>query len=204
MVKKKKSEDECMIAQMLFLSARLHYRGAESCNKSRLNYQGIEQLLHTAICIELILHSIELSLKLSLLLEGISPIPTHDIFKLYEKVANGGKNQLNLQSKIVNTFNNSAEANKFSKSTGIEIVTCIKKHRLTYENLRYLFVEKNFQSVPSWEISHDDVRILWFLSMSLLIINEELMGNHGISVLPPELPKTGAKDSKISFQLGSK
>ena len=205
MVENKKSEKDPMVAQLMMSAARAYYHASESCLKDRDNYKGYDNLTFHVVCLFLKFHSIEISLKLSLFLENISVEPTHNIFQLYEQTASVGNAQRNLQGNIVDFFNQCAEADKLPKCTGDDIETCLKRHRLSNVDFRYFGVEKDFQSAVAWAITDDEVRIILYLSASLLNLNLELMDQHGISVIPTELPKKGAsKDSKTRYQFASK
>ena len=82
------------VAQMTMLAAQAHYRAAVCClNDLDTKPPDMDHLYFLMVSTELILHSIEHSLKLALFIEGISFLSDHDIFILYKQVSGSDKNQ---------------------------------------------------------------------------------------------------------------
>ena len=80
------------VAQATMMAAQAHHQGAELCINS-LNGRPVDHYLvyFSAVSAELLLHSIEQSLKLTLVLNEVplakrNSKPGHDIFELYKKV----------------------------------------------------------------------------------------------------------------------
>ncbi len=189
MVEKERTEEyRTRNARLTMYAARGHFHAAVCCyNSLEQNNEVTYRTCLSPVIAELILLSIEHSLKLSLFLEDIDFEPDHDIYKMYKLVLSESENQLNLQSKIVDIANRYAEENKFPKipkRRGNEIEACIKRNRSSYVNFRYFGVKKDFRSAPTLEIPSGDIHILYCFSRSLIKINEDLMEKHGISVFP--------------------
>ena len=83
MVDKEKAAEDRTVAQMTMFAAQAHYRAAVCClNDLDKQNIGIDHVYFIPLSVQLILHSIEHSLKLALLLEDISFEKDHNIYTL--------------------------------------------------------------------------------------------------------------------------
>ena len=157
------------------------------------------------VAAELLLHSIEQSLKLTL---ALGQVPTeelskfdHDIHKLYKEVIGDHTREMDTKGEIVRITNIYTSRYGFTPVNEADIKGCINKHRSSYVSFRYFGVPKNFSSVPSWKLDWDDLRLLACLCPSLIEINICQATKSGIRVQPSLRQNGATKGINFTFKM---
>ena len=195
------------VAQATMMAAQAHHQAAELC-LNNLNGRPVEHYLFyfSAVSAELLLHSIEQSLKLTLVLNDVplakrNSKPGHDIFELYKKVICYCKGEKDIQSEIVRITNIYASKYGFAQVREVGISKCIQKHKLSYVKIRYFGVDKSFSSVPDMELDWDDLRLLSCLCPGLIEINIYRMKKCGIPSRLSLRQNSNTKLFEFTFQI---
>ena len=178
-----KSTETVRIAHTMMMAAIAHYTTSVYClDAPQAKASSMGKYYFHIVASELMLLSIEHSLKLSLFLETSSFPPKHNIFKLYEQVLREANFYDNFQHKVIRGVNNHASSIALPHIEEDTILRCLKKHDSSYMNFRYFGVAKDAQSVFQWEITAQEIKILYCLSITLLDINIDRCREHGMPI----------------------
>ena len=207
MVNRESDAEFRAVAQAMMMAAQAHHQAAELCLNS-LNGRPVDHYLFyfSAVSAELLLLSIEQSLKLTLVLNEVplakrNSKPDHDIFKLYEKLICYCKGEKDIPSEIVRITNAYASRYGFPQVREVGISKCIEKHKLSYVGIRYFGVDKSFSSVPDIEFDWDDLRLLSCLCPGLIEINIDQMKKCGIPSRLSLRQNSNTKLFEFTFQM---
>ena len=139
--------------------------------------------LFSVVGFGLILLSIEQSMKLLLLLKFNYFKPKHNIFDLYKNMKRDFGKDIGdeLVRGIVRRMNLLGMQNSFAHIAEAELDDCLKVHRMSYTDLRYLGLDKDLKQVD-WEIDMRDNQIMQCLAMSLISMNGVEMRDRGMIV----------------------
>lgn len=148
-------------------------------------------LIPTAVSAELALLSIEQSLKLLLFLRysDVQSGNTHDLHRLYKELKNKSGGREVIRQNIVKKMNTEGKTLDIEPVSEAELEDCLEKHKLLYNNIRYLGVAKlgSHQAINPFDISPREVQILQLFAFALIHLNTIEMNKRGIA--PPTLTK---------------
>ena len=167
----------------MMMAAIAHHQTSIYCVDSpHAKTSSMDQYYFHIVAFELILLSIEHSLKLTLLLENSINPPTHKVHTLYNKVIKCTSDRGKLQLKVVTGVNHYASSAALPFVEENSILECLKKHDSSYVNFRYFGVDKKARSVSDWEITAYEAKILYCLAATLLDINVDMLRKHGMGI----------------------
>lgn len=180
----KKDRREAVIR--LMAGAQAHQRTSVYClNNPDAKPPNIDSFFFSIVSLELILMSLEQSLRLLLLLhyDTLRADAAHAPHVLFGTMLNKSGGKAGIRSAIV------AEANTIARLQGIptmdekEIRSCLRKHDSSYTNFRHFQLEKYGGVNPSFEFQHRDVQILHCLALGLIALNMDEIRRQGLQVV---------------------
>ena len=186
-------QDKKMAVTRLMDGAQAHQRASVYCmDKPDAKPPNIDWFYFNVVSLELILMSIEQSLRLLLLLHyDITRADTgHVPAVLYKAIRNKSCGKAGIRSDIV------AMANAFGGTRGItamgekEIRKCLRKHDSSYANCRHFQLNKHGGLNPEFEFKPREVQVLHCLALGLIKLNmdeiaeRKLPGGSSMSVVP--------------------
>ena len=161
---------------------------------------NIDSFLFSTVSFELILLSVEQSLRLLLLLHfGIIRDDTnHNPHVLYGTARNRSGGKEGLREDIVHKMNELGRTENIKPIEERELVACLQKHDSSYSNFRYFHLDRQAKLNMSWELSARDVQIVHCLALTLIHLNMDEMGKQGI---PAMLSMSAVPESEITENL---
>ena len=133
------------------------------------------------VSFEMILLSIEQSMKLSLMLHfSHTPDKTHDIYDLFNDITDKSGNLKGLQRKILSSANKIGSTQDIPTISEDELKKIFKRHKSSYLNVRYFGLDKQFQS-QKWEIRTRDIQVMHCIAWGFVDVNSHKMQELGIN-----------------------
>lgn len=173
-------------APRMMAAAQAHQRASGWClDKPDANPPNIDAFFFPVVSFELILLSVEQSLRLILLLHYsiVRDDTNHNPYVLYKAMQNKSGSTEGVRSEIVSKVNDLGKAEGIDPVSEKELVTCLRKHDSSYSNFRYFQLDHRARLNKNWEFSQRDVQILHCLALALIFINMDEMGKRGIGAL---------------------
>ncbi|MCY3665839.1 MAG: hypothetical protein OXH81_09295 [Gemmatimonadetes bacterium] len=167
------------------LGAMAHQRASNWCRRNPdAKLPNIDFFLFPAVSFELILLSVEQSLRLLLLLHYSMVLPgtNHNAHALYKVLTqkSGGKEGIRQDiTKETNMFIRSLGQDALSEK---DLRSCLKKHDSSYTSIRYFQLNRHGRLGEDWEILIRDQKIFHCLGSALISLNEKEMVKQGIGV----------------------
>ena len=140
----------------------------------------MDALFFPAVAFELLLNSIEQSLRLILFIQYLTPKPIHNISALYKAVINRSGGKDGIRSDIVR------RVTALGSSLGMEVITeadiraCLRKHDSSYSSFRYFGLDDEGRSTEKWEMKGYEVNVLNCLAAALIALNHDALRTRGI------------------------
>ncbi len=140
-------------------------------------------LLLNTVSFALNLFSVEQSLKILRLLYGFPFKATHDLHNLFTCIKN---NVVDFEKSFKSALNNAnkrlgeIDVNPVSKK---EIEDTLMSNRKTYEDIRYLFVDREGNPKDHWKISLRDIQVVYCIASVFIEISAKRMSQIGVSDL---------------------
>ena len=166
--------------------AQAHQRTSVWCvDKPDAKPPNIDWFFFNVVSAELILMSIEQSLRLVLLLHYsiVRDDTNHTPHVLYKAIQNKSGGEKGIRNDIVKHVNQLRTQQSLGQITEQEIVTCLKKHNLSYGNFRYFQLNHQGKLNSNFGFTTSDFQILHILAEGLIAINMEEMQKLGIGVI---------------------
>ena len=170
----------------LMAGAQAHQRASVYCHDNPdAKIPNIDWLFFNVVSLELILMSVEQSLRLLLLLhyDIIRDDTNHTPHVLYTTVRNKSGGKVGIRSKIVAMANTLAGTQKIPTMDEKEIVACLRKHNSSYTNFRYFQLNRQGRLNPQWEIKNREVQILHCVALGLITLNMDEMTTRNIPIM---------------------
>ena len=167
-------------------AAQAHQRASSWCmDKPDAKPPNIDSFFFNAVSFELILLSVEQSLRLLLLLHyGIVRDDTnHNPYVLYGTVKNRSGGKQGIRDDVVTKMNTLGQAKAIETISEKEMTACLKKHDSSYSNFRYFQLDRHARLNRQWAFSARDVQILHCLALALIHLNMDEMAKRGIRVM---------------------
>ena len=136
-----------------------------------------------AVSFELILNSIEQSLRLLLLIHFSSLHPIHNLSALYKTLLKKSGGKEGIRTQIVDRVNALGKSLNMGCITEKDICKCLNKHDSSYSSFRYFGLNDEGQATMRWEMKQYEVKILHSLALTLIEINYIEMRERGIPIL---------------------
>ena len=168
-------------AAKMMAGAQAHQHASKYCLENlNAKLPNIDGVFFPVVAFELILNSIEQSLRLTLLIHYSILKPVHNIFALYKTVLRKSLSKEGMRSEIV------SRVNVHVKSWGMEVITekdicrCLRKHDSSYSNFRYFGLDDEGRSTKKWEMTGYEIKLLHCFALALLKVNFAEMRKRGI------------------------
>lgn len=170
----------------LMFGAQAHQRASVYCmDNPAAKPPNIDSFFFNVVSMELILMSVEQSLRLLLLLRysiirsdtGHTPNVLYgDILKRNDGGASG------IRSDIVDAANAVGGCQGITPIDEREIRKCLRKHRSSYTNFRHFQLDKQGRLNPDFGFEPRDVQVLHCLALGLIKLNMDEMRRHRYEV----------------------
>lgn len=181
------TEDETKTAAArLMAGAQAHQRASVWCkDKPDAKPPNIDWFFFNVVSMELILISVEQSLRLLLLLHyGIIRDDTnHAPHVLYKAVRNKSDGRGGIRRDIVDRANDLGSTRGVRDISESEIVSCLKRHDSSYTNFRYFQLNHQGHLNPDFGFTTRDLQVLHCLSLGLIHLNMAEMERRKIGVI---------------------
>ena len=167
--------------------AQAHQRGSCWClDKPDAKPPNIDCFFFTVVAFELILLSVEQSLRLLLLLHYsiIRDDTNHNLHVLYKAIQNksGGK-EGGIREDIIKKINFLGRPEGVDPVSEKDLVVCLRKHDSSYSNFRYFQLDHHAKLNQKWEFTSRDVQILHCFALALIHLNMDEMERRGIKAI---------------------
>jgi len=173
-------------AGRMMAAAQAHQRASSYCfGKPDAKPPNIDAFFFYAVSFELILLSVEQSLRLLLLLHDGSVLDRvdHNLRVLYRSVQQKSGGKEDFCSKIIEQMNALGKPEGFDFFSEKELRQCLNKHDSSYSNFRYFQLDKQGKLNPKWEVSARDQQIMHSIALALIGINVEEMNSRGMKII---------------------
>ncbi len=180
------SEEIAVAAPHMMAAAQAHQRASGWCmDKPDAKPPNIDAFFFSAVSFELILLSVEQSLRLLLLLHhGIVRDDTnHNPHVLYGTVKNLSGGTQGTRDDIVVKMNALGQTRTIKPISEKELAACLKKHDSSYSNFRYFQLDRHARLNTQWEFTARDVQILHCLTLALVDLNMDGMAKRGMKAM---------------------
>lgn len=180
------AEEIAVAAPRMMASAQAHQRASGWCiDKPDAKPPNIDAFFFQAVSFELILLSVEQSLRLLLLLHyGIVRGDTnHNPHVLYGTVKNRSGDEMGLREDIIAKINLLGQTKGIKPVSERELAACLKKHDSSYSNFRYFQLNRHAKLDRQWQFTARDAQILHCLALALIHLNMDEMAKRGIKAM---------------------
>ena len=170
----------------MMAAAQVHQRASVWCiDKPDAKPPNIDFIFFPVVSFELILLSVEQSLRLLLLLHYsiIRDDTNHNPHVLYGDIQNKSGGKEGIRHAITNKMNLLGETRSLDPISERELKACLKKHDSSYSNFRYFQLDRQAKLNKKFEISQRDVQIFHCLALALICLNMDEMKRRGIHPL---------------------
>ena len=157
------TEEIEIAAPRMMAAAQAHQRASGWClDKPDSKPPNIDAFFFPVVSFELILLSVEQSLRLVLLLHYsiVRDDTNHNPYVLYKAVQNKSGGTEGVRNEIVSKVNELGKAEGIDPVSEKELVTCLRKHDSSYSNFRYFQLDHRARLNKNWEFSRRDMQIL--------------------------------------------
>ena len=166
--------------------AQAHQRASTWCLKNPdAKPPNIDGFFFPAVSFELILLSVEQSLRLALLLHFklVRDDTNHTPHVLYQTMQAKSGGYEGVRSAIIEKSNEYGRTHGIPYLTEHEAVACLRKHRTSYTNIRYFQLSHQGKLNPGFGYSPRDAQIMHCLALGLIHVNMDEMRRRVIGVL---------------------
>ena len=168
-------------APRMMMAAQMHQRASTYClDHPDAKPPSINGLLFPAVSFELLLLSIEQSLRLMLLLRCRIWRDIHNVHQLYRTVVEKSGSDRGMRSSIVKKMQHHSASIAMDVVTEDNIRTCLRKHDSSYSSFRYFGLDRRGNTTLHWEVKGYEVQLMHCLALSLIEINAQEMRTQGI------------------------
>lgn len=169
-----REQDKEVAVTRLMAGAQAHQRASVYCmDNPDAKPPNIDWLYFNVVSFELILMSIEQSLRLQILLHYgiISGNTSHALHVLYNTILRKSGGESGIRSQIVATANTYARTQRFLEMDEKEIRACLRKHDSSYANFRHFQLKKNGELNQDFEFTFRELQVLHCLALGLIRLN---------------------------------
>ena len=185
-VAKLTAEEIKVAAVRMMAAAQAHQRASSWCmDKPDAKPPNIDSFFFDAVSFELVLLSVEQSLRLLLLLHYsiVRDDTNHNPHVLYGAMQNKSGGKIGIRQDIICKMNVLSQPEGIAPFSEKELVACLRKHDSSYSNFRYFQLDHQARLNKKWEFSRRDVQVLHCLALALIYLNMDEMGRRGIGAL---------------------
>ena len=146
---------------------------------------NINWFFFSVVAMELILMSVEQSLRLLLLLhyDIVRDDTNHTSHVLYRTVRNKSGSKSGIRSSIVGNVNALAPTRGIRDITEKEVISCLRRHDSSYTKLRYFQLNHQGKLHPEFGFAPREVQILHCLALALIGLNLNEMTQRQIGII---------------------
>ena len=174
-------EEVTKAIQHLMAGAEAHLCTSIYCgNNPDAKPPNIETVFFSAVSWELILNSIEQSIRLLLLMNYSYLNPTHNINALYKAVVRKNGTKGSIRTDIVHRTNVHFHSLGMNPVTESDIRKCLSKHDSSYSSFRYFGLGADARFTLKWEKTKYEDKLLSCLAKALCQMNSDEMQKRGI------------------------
>ena len=177
-------ETNTAIRQMMY-AAEAHQHASVWCaGNSDAKPPNIDYFYFLVVSFELILLSIEQSLRLLLLLyySIVRSDTNHSPRVLYGTVQRESGDKTGIRQDIISNMNALGQPEGIASFSEKELLACLKKHDSSYSNFRYFQLDQQARLNPEFEISPRDVHVVHCLALALIHLNMDEIEKRGIGI----------------------
>ena len=174
------------VATRLMATAQAHQRASCWClEKPDAKPPNIDSVFFTAVSLELILFSVEQSLRLLLLLNfgEHRESSNHSPHVLYNDVCLKEPSGVELKKNVIKKMNELGKSKGINEVTEDELLSCLKEHKTSYTDIRYFLMRRKGKPIKNWISSPRNIQILHCLGLALIHLNLDAMSQRGIQIL---------------------
>ena len=179
--------DEIHTAATRYMAAaQAHQFASEVClGHPDAKPSNIEGFFLNAVSFELVLLSVEQSLRLMLLLHHlvIRDDMNHEAHVLYRDMQNRGDYDNSVRRAIIEKLNEAVSTQDVPGVTEKEVLDCLKRHRGSYNIFRYFQLNHQGKLAPEFGFVARDGTILSFLAWALIQVNMDEMKRRKFKVM---------------------
>ena len=179
-------EEVKVAAARMMASAQAHQRASGWCmDKPDAKPPNIDFFFFTVVSFELVLISVEQSLRLLLLLHYsvIRDDTNHSPNVLYKALLNKSGSEGGIRLDIVKKADELAQSEGIAAIAENELVACLRKHDSSYSNFRFFQLDHHGRLTMKFEVTKRDVQIVHCLALALIHLNMDEMNRRGIGAL---------------------
>ena len=176
-------EEKKTAAARLMLAAKAHQLASTHCfERPATTPPAAKDFLFPLVSFELILLSVEQSLRLLLLLHYSIVRDSHSPYVLYGtlKKKSGGKE--GIRQDIIRDMNERGQPLGIDTISEKDLDACFSKHDSSYSDTRYFWLDHQAKIKNGGEILSREVHIFHLLAVVLVTLNEGEMERQGISL----------------------
>ena len=181
------AEETTVAAQRMMASAQAHQRTSTWCmDNPDAEPPNIDSFFFSTVSLELILISVEQSLRLLLLLHysTIRDDTDHVPKVLYRAMLNkSGEKDDDIRTEIVDAANSLRATKGLPEMTEKDIVSCLERHNSSYTNFRHFQLNRQGKLNPKFSYTGRDMQILHCLALGLIKLNMDEMVRRNINVI---------------------
>ncbi|MCY4436771.1 MAG: hypothetical protein OXE05_05485 [Chloroflexi bacterium] len=179
-------EEIKIAAVRMMAAAQAHQRASVWCfEKPGAKPPSIDAFFFPTVSFELILLSIEQSLRLLLLLHYsiIRDDVNHNPNVLYKAMLRMSGGNEGIRNRITTRMNSLGQSKDIEHISEKDLRVCLNRHDSSYLSVRYFDLSHEGKLRNEFEILPRDVQILHCLALSLIELNMDEMGRRGIPAL---------------------
>ena len=179
------SEETVIALRQMMYAAQAHQRASVWCkDKPDAKPPNIDYFYYMVVSFELVLLSVEQSLRLLLLLHYsiVRSDTNHSPRVLYGAVQSESGDRIGIRQDIVDKMNALGQPEGITPFREKELLACLKKHDSSYSNFRYFQLDSQARLNPQFEISTRDVQVVHCLALALIHLNMDEIEKRGIGI----------------------
>ena len=177
-------ETNIAIRQMMY-AAQAHQRASVYCNDNpNAKLPNIDFFYYMVVSFELILLSVEQSLRLLLLLHYsiVRDDTNHNPRVLYGTVVSKSGGNVGIRQDIISKMNALGQAEGITPFSEKELLACLNKHDSSYSNFRYFQLDPQARLNEKFEISQRDIQTIHCVALALIHLNMDEIEKRGIGI----------------------
>ena len=170
----------------LMAGAQAHQRTSAYCmDNPDAKPPNIDWVFFNVVSMELVLMSVEQSLRLLLLLhyDIIRPDTGHAPNVLYREILKRSGTEVGIRSDIVDTANALGGLHGIPAIDEREIRKCLHKHRSSYTNFRHFQLNRQGGLNPAFGFKPRELQVLHCLALGLINLNMDEIERRGHNIL---------------------
>ena len=188
------------VAPRLIAAAQAHQRVSELCRGQHINPSNNDYVYFLVVSFELILLSVEQSLRLLLLLQYriVRDDTNHNPGVLYKTLKNKDRDKPGLRKVIIDRMNSLGHLRGIEPFSEKELDSCLRRHDSTYTPLRYFYLTHRAGVIEKFAFTPRDRQVMHCFGLALVQLNGSEMARRGIGTLQFSHAVPHIRDAKRS------